>query len=183
MAYVDIPSADLDPESPIDTDLMTALARNPEMIAQGDSAVPNGRRLKGMAQEDATSGNYVEAQTSLVVTVEGGSYAATLAKIFCPRAGNYNVRVELSATSTSGTTTGYAKIYRNGSAVGTERSITTAGGGSPTSNSGSWDEDITVTAGQWLEVYTYNGSNYDYGSTRLTLACANPFIPGRHING
>lgn len=47
-AYVTISSGDLDAESPLDTDLMTALARNPDAYAEDDATCPTFKgRIKG----------------------------------------------------------------------------------------------------------------------------------------
>lgn len=176
-AYVTIASGDLDAESPIDTDLMTALARNPDAIAEGDSSVPDASRVAGKAQKAATTGSYVEASA----TVDLGSLSGTYTKkavIMCPRAGTFNVRLLLSIDAGAGVNI-FGKIYVNGVAVGTERTCSSGGGGSATTSN---DENITVVAGDTIELWAKDDGTTTSGSGTLKVASANPFVPCPHLD-
>lgn len=176
-AYVTIASGDLDAESPIDTDLMTALARNPDAIAEGDSSVPAASRLAGKAQKAATTGSYLDAKA----TVDLGSLSGTYAKkavILATRAGTYKTRILMTITAGAGVNI-YGKIYVNGVAVGTERQCGSGGGGTTSTSN---DEDVTVAAGDTVELWAKDDGSPTSGSGTLILASANPFIPSPHID-
>ena len=85
--------------------------------------------------------NYSQSPAASAYTKVGSDYTVY-------RGGTISTTIELDDTDSSqlGANTLYARVYVNGSAVGTERSITVG-------QSNSWDENITVTRGDSVQFY------------------------------
>lgn len=76
--YVTIASGDLDAESPIDTDLMTALARNPDAYAEDDATCPTfkGRvKASGIESDGSIANVAVASGQTMMVWATGSIYS------------------------------------------------------------------------------------------------------------
>lgn len=160
--FTTLTSSDLDPDSPITTNLANAWYDNPLAIAQGDATVENANRIQPKALADTTSGNY-KAHDSVSTDDVEPSLTTTYAdhsglKLYCPRAGIVNVRLILTVTGGTGASgTAYAKIYVTGVAAGTELSHAAV---HEQTTSSTQDEDITVSAGDTLEIWFKRSSSW-----------------------
>lgn len=145
---------------------MTQLFDNFTAMGSGSSGAP---KVSRSALELYTSGSY-----QIISAVSTGyTLSTTYAKIreaLVPRGGT--ISVEFLFMCASG---GAARVYRNGSAVGTERILT---GGSNGYNSyfveavGSW------SVGDLLQVYAYSPSSVVYAIVNsFNLRVANPISP------
>jgi len=107
--------------------------------------------------------------------------------IFMPRAGTVTTRLYASivyGNDGGGNPTNeyiYARIYKDGGAAGTARSLGGGIGYDRTSNY--WHENISFDAGQRLQIYAYISTNDNgaSGSVKLYVACGNPIISGKYI--
>lgn len=115
---------------------------------QGVSANPIWENVTyGSVAGSYSSGSYLLAQPSsfVVTSGEGSSYQKRV-EMVVPRSGTLTIKFYI--TNSDGSVTQYGKIYRNGVAVGTERSL-----GGP--NTSDFSEDISGwTAGDLLQLYT-----------------------------
>lgn len=125
-------------------------------LASGSVPKFNGTTtfVGGKIVKDYTAGDYKirENPTPVVSGITSTSYTK-IAEIFLPRAGTLRIKFWNFGASTG--QTGFGRIYRNGSAVGTERSTTTTTGIQ-------YSEDISGwAAGDLLQLYakTSNGAD------------------------
>lgn len=96
----------------------------------------------GQSQTNSTS--YVKAKT---ITLTGLNF----------KSGQTQLQIQFQLYVIGASETGYAKIYRNGSPVGTERSITYGGGWA------TFTENLTFVNGDTIELWhhaTLGGANY-----------------------
>lgn len=115
------------------------------------------------------AGTIVEANAPTDVTGGGASPTYVKIKEFSPLLRSGTVTVYFAMAAVSGTA--YGKIYKNGAAAGTERSI--GSGGS------SWSEDISVSAGDVLQIYGHAGDGANKTTiTDFQIRCSNPTVPG-----
>lgn len=99
-----------------------------------------------------TAGNYFIAGPSRFATMTSITSYTKIAEMYIPRSGS--LRIKFSLAGNDGGVTTYGRIYRNGSAVGTER--TQSGAGSLIDQS----EDISGwTAGDLLQLYSKVSAN------------------------
>lgn len=89
------------------------------------------------------------------------SYAYLRGGYICSYGGTVRVKFKLGC-SVSGT--GYAKIYKNGVAVGTERSVV-----NKTSNFTQFTEDIAVSAGDDIQIYAKTSSGAEVYVTDMEI--------------
>ncbi len=120
----------------------------------------------------------VAAGSSSVASAEtarktNSSSYVKLKEIVCPVSGTYTVSFFLG--STSGTATAFGRIYKNGSAFGTERSTTSAS--FPTYGN-NYDENLTFTKGDLIQIYSkISNASYEAGVKNFYLKCAVTFTP------
>lgn len=102
--------------------------------------------------KDYTAGsNLFISSDAVKTTVE--SAATKLKEIVVTRYGTVTVYFELRENSGAGPlATAYGRIYKNGTATGTLRGQIEADGW------GAWSEDITVSPGDLVQIYAYEGS-------------------------
>lgn len=94
-----------------------------------------------------TAGTYLICNISIITSTTATSYTKIL-EVYLPRGGTLTTKFGLSAYS-DGARTGFGRIYRNGSAVGTERSASAAG-----TNWAEFSEDISGwSPGDLLQIY------------------------------
>lgn len=113
-AYVTIASGDLDAESPIDTDLMTALARNPDAYAEDDAACPifKGRYKSTTINESADAS----------VTATGDLTIASISSVAVATGQTMVVSAVVRLTAVDGSGSAVAddiKIKHNGTTLNT----------------------------------------------------------------
>jgi hypothetical protein len=178
-AFVTIAPSDLAPDKPMTTTRALALYGNPQAIAQGDATVVNADRIDPKAVKNSVTGSYRTGEVRGTTLAHGSlttSYAEGGVKIYCPRAGVVNVRMLLTLVSTVGASaTYYAKIYTSGIASGTERELAAVGGGG--TDTASFDEDITVVAGDTIEVWVKKSATFTSvtsAATACSLRVGNP---------
>jgi len=186
-AYSAIADSEIDPESPGTASLFTKLRNNPLAIAEGDATAPeiDGQAITTNTIPGASiidngitasklptpaTGSYRQDQSN-----DGGTTNSTslvkVGEIYCPRAGTYNVRMNLNFSGgKGGGTTGYGRIYVDGVAVGTLRSTT---------SSSTFDEDVTVAAGEVIQIYcrTTNAADDTTGSIIPRVATSTLLFP------
>lgn len=97
----------------------------------------------------AVVGTHVVAKSEAESTQSAGSYTMTK-QIVCGKAGNFTIDFELKAQSTY---TAYGRIYKNGVAVGTERTTTSL-------SYVNFSENISdFVAGDLIQIYCKNSTN------------------------
>ena len=141
---------------------MTNLQADITAFASADSGAP---LLNNQALEAPTNGPYGPGG------VQGGSSSGTtptkITEHMCPIAGDVQIRYQLVRT---GTGFSKARIYKNGSAYGTERSISTS--------SAVYADNVTVAAGDLVQIYLYGsiaGSSQN-GSAVVGQAVADAMV-------
>jgi len=173
-AHIDIADSEIDPESPGTTTVFTKLRDNPIATYEGNNPtkiVYAALNITGgvVASDftDFTTGTYPMAESAGAVS----STNTTMEKykeIYCPTAGTYSVSFDMKATNTGSSVTG--RIYVDDVATGTNR----------TTNSISYvtyTQDITITAGQLIQVYSAGiGTNYVFIKS-FKLSVSNPLNP------
>jgi hypothetical protein len=152
--FTTIPDTDLDADSPITENLMLALRDNPLAIAQGDVSAPK-IALSSLAEKiptsyftNYTSGSWVEAYNHNTYGLTEFPAAPTLftaGRLKMSRSGT--VTSVFTLQGSNGAYIVYGRVYKNGVAVGTTRSVagTTA----------TFTENISVSAGDELQVYIW----------------------------
>lgn len=174
-AYTAIPNADIDPESPITTGLITLLRDNPIAIAEGAAGAP---AITGGSLEDTTtSANHLlEAQKGWSDAT--GPYGMKkIYEIKIGRDGVLGTELYMNNGGGEGAYHSTGQIYINGVAAGTFRD---SGYGI---SSGQWSEDINVVAGDLLQMYiAYNGTSPYSNSGWLRVMLDNPVTSALHYN-
>jgi len=152
MVWTTIPDSDIDPDSPLTTGLMTAYRDNFTALAQGLSGAPSilAAALSDNILTQAKLPAFVAGSNAIALSTAGESTVATsptkLKELFCPANGVINTYFTFTK---SGIGTGYARVYRNGVAVGTTRSGT----------GGSYSEDISgMLIGDLIQLYAWSSA-------------------------
>jgi len=173
-AHVDIADSEIDPESPGTTTVFTKLRDNPIATYEGNNptkivyaALDIEGEIVAADLTNFTSGTHTIAESAAETT--GTHTSMTKVKdIYFPIAGTYSVSFDMKATNTGSPVEG--RIYVDGAAVGTNRS----------SNSAvyiTYTQDITITAGQNIQIYSSGlGTNYVFIKF-FELNVANPLNP------
>jgi len=119
--------------------------------------------------EEATAGDYAELFLSEDQTQTGEtSYTKTVeVKVFRP--GTYRVKFYLRSDVNG--YTAYGRIYVNGVATGTERSVTSDAIGTY------YSEDITVEAGDLIQIYCKSNADKAAIVGRVRICTGNPIRP------
>lgn len=113
-AYVTIASGDLDAESPIDTDLMTALARNPDAYAEDDAACPIFKgRYKSTTIDESADASVTATGDLTIASISSVAVAAGQTMVI-------HAVVRLTTDPTTGTAScDDIKIKHNGTTLAT----------------------------------------------------------------
>lgn len=108
----------------------------------------NPKQVKDNYDLTITGGNtYTSANSSTPVSVPKSQVIYTLTKeILINRSGTYRTAFELFTNGTF-----YGKIYKNGVAIGTERSLT--------NTTTAWTEDFVFAAGDLVQLYTHTDNS------------------------
>ena len=129
---------------------MTNLYSNFTALANGDSGAPS---VQAAAIRDFTSASnaYVIASSSCTHTDTFATWVKGI-EFIMPRGGTISTRLKaLFVDDAGGAASGDLRIYVNGVATGTTRTATTT--------EQTWDEDITVSKGDLLQVYGFIGTS------------------------
>lgn len=146
-AWVTIPDGDIDPDSPITTPLMTALRDNVAATAEGSSGAPAVTPNSCTTHVAAAGAIVVASNADQSVSTTSTTYVK-LIELIIPYGGEFRIDFDLDGNAIAN---GYARIYRNGTAVGTERS---------TANPASFSEDISGwSSGDLLQLYLKHDSD------------------------
>ena len=141
----------------------TTLAATPSAVkAAYDLAAAATTTGEAKLKTGATAGTHYQFVDGVTSPAETTSYAKVIeARMLV--SGTF--RTHLMLRSPSGLGTSYARIYKNGVAVGTARS-----------NSGTWwgtyTEDIAFSVGDLIQVYSYNASSQNTAAVRLSVGAA-----------
>lgn len=168
MAYDAITAGQVDAESPIDTTLMAKIKDN---FDSHETRILNGESGGFPVGAVPAVGDYIVVANDEDQGVDPGTYTKVKETIWKGQAGAF--RIKFSMRSPGGDLL-YGRIYRNGSAIGTERST------SSTSNV-EFSEDISGwNNGDLIQVYIYRaaGTGTCYAS-KLRLCVAAPAIGGQ----
>jgi len=153
-AYNDIADSDVDPESPGTTTTFTRLRDNPIAITEGSSGAP---KIQEAALNDeavtyvklvncayTTDADYgVGSKTN---TTHDTTSWAKFGSITAPVDGYYNARIRLQLDFALPAYYLYGRVYKDGVAYGTERSV--EDGGDTT-----WNESLFFSAGERIQLY------------------------------
>lgn len=102
-----------------------------------------------------TAGDYKVMENPTVLAQTNATSYTKIIEIYIPGSGTLRIKFWLAV---SGAATGYGRIYRNGSAVGTERTLTTSVGTQ-------YSEDISGwTAGDLLQIYSKTSTGAEYAN-------------------
>ena len=171
MAYTEITAGQVDADSPLDATLMGTVKDNfidhEDRIAVGEAG--------GFPFGSPTAGEYIEYHSPVDSAKTGGGIYTTLtpvATIKVGAAGTYRIKF-YAKHDAGGGGVGYAKLYKNGGAIGTERALTTGY---------VWySEDIALAAGDTIEVWGYvtsGGTTIDLTGFRVCVAA--PVLAGAY---
>jgi len=158
MAYVVLATTDRDADSPVTVTMIDALYNNPTAIANGDAGAPQVQTaaiadaaITVPKTEDFASGTQ-GANTMLISgTRISTSWGKIGGDIYIPRAGVIKTRIGVSSTYAG--SNGYGRVYVNGVAVGTTRTVF---GTTRTT----FDENIAVAVGDLVQIYGTGFSTY-----------------------
>lgn len=175
-----IPDSAIDAESPIPGSVLAALRNNPYALFEGNSATklartafPSGAGVPASFFVDATLGDYTERETG---RLESRELSATkVLEWYISRPGSYRV-VTRGATRDAGGWLATWRVYKNGSAAGTERSSSSVVGTTYT------DDLSGLIVGDLVQVYAHTNQVLHPAYVYAALCCSNPMTPGAHYN-
>lgn len=164
--YGTLPTTQIDADSPIIEDTMLKLRDNPLAIAEG---APNAPRNSPLSLQNFSPGNYREGQAveNFLGSADDTSWAK-VGELIMPRPGT--IRTKVTIQNTSSNHVAYARVYLNGVAYGTQRSVS----GSGTS---SWTEDLAVLTNDLIQIYrrVSSGTGTTNMWTWLDIGVSNPY--------
>lgn len=143
--------------------VMSKLVNNNEGTAAGDAWAP---KLRIQAMPAPAVGNAVIREWR-----KHGSYptAYELGRTWpVIVSGTYRTQIILRNHNVSGTL--YGRVYRNGAAYGTERSVTAG-------NSGSWTQDLSFTAGDQIQIYVRHTAGGGSSFCQFRIGVSAPMRP------
>ena len=151
--FVTLPDTDLDANSPITESLMLALRDNPIAISEGDPTAPKIAMaalvpIPPSKIENYVAGSWVEAynhNTYGLTELPATPTLFTAGRLKMSRSGT--VTSVFTLQGSNATYIVYGRVYKNGVAVGTTRSVSGA--------TATFTENIAVTAGDELQVYVW----------------------------
>jgi hypothetical protein len=160
--FTTIPDTDLDADSPITENLMLALRDNPLAIASGDAAAPKiqDEAFTEPPSPPLTAGNNIIFRSSTEKQVIHNSYAVVKI-ISSPGSGTIRTRFQ---ALTGIAEAAAAKIYINGVAAGTARSLT--------NTFLEFTQDFTVSKGDNIEVWTVSTNDNPTTVGLFSIECS-----------
>lgn len=152
-----ITNAEIDVDSPVTQALLTKYRENPKADFEG-----TGTGVSFSALADITPGN-IELDGMQTTQPPTTTYSM-LESFTVYKAGTYRINLFLSAYTAHTT---YARIYLNGTAVGTARSISGA------STFAQYTEDISFSVGDTIEIWGRTSTTgYGVGAVSATICAA-----------
>lgn len=143
--------------------VISKLANNNEGTAAGDMWAP---KLQIYAMPAPSAGNAVIRECRV-----SGSFDTSYQLIRTwPVIVTGTFRTQILLRNHTSTGTLYARVYRNGAAYGTERSI---GAGS----SGSWNQDLSLTAGDSIEIWARHSAGGFNSFMQFRIGVSAPMRP------
>lgn len=162
MAFTALTAAQVDADSPLDSTLFGTMKANFDdhetRIATGEAGgFPVGDNSVTPAKLSAqAAGDYLMINNSALKSTGSTTYAK-VKEIKVAKSGTYRVKFTLTANGGTGPQA-YGRIYKNGAAVGTERTTTT---------SATYSEDISsISAGDLIQIYAKK--TVDTGSAEIS---------------
>jgi len=132
-----------------------------------DTRTPADSSITAAKFPAPTAGDYYLISCSPWYT-SAGSYQL-YAQFYCPKAGAIRTRVGIKAGGAELYV--YARVYKNGSAVGTERN-------SSSGNYSYYNEDFNISAGDLIQLYMYGTGGYGY----MIIGIGNPWFLSPRIS-
>lgn len=121
----------------------------------------------GAIANTVSAGDYIVEYLGFSVSASANIYTKAL-EMAVPYSGTYRITFNLFATSTQ-VNRGFAQIYRNGSAVGTERTV---------GNTTDFSEDISGwTKGDLLQIYIHRASTDTVIIKNAYVKCDSQIVP------
>lgn len=155
-----ITNAEIDVDSPVTEPLLRKYRDNPIADFEGD-----GTGVAFAALADITPGN-IELDGMQPMQPPTTSYSE-LESFTVYKAGTYRVKLFLRAFTAHTT---YARIYRNGTAVGTARSV------SGTGTTADYSEDIAFSVGDTIEIWGRTSTTgYGIGAVAASICAASAY--------
>lgn len=147
----------------VSASLLSKLATNNEATANGDNFAP---KLRIQAMPAPSAGNAVirEWRCSGFTNT---SYALGISFPVIV-SGTYRTQILLRNNEESGTF--YGRVYRNGAAYGTERSVAAGA-------SNSWTQDLSFTAGDQIQIYTRHTGGGTFSFAQFRIGVSHPMRP------
>ncbi len=142
--------------------VISKLANNNEGTAAGDMWAP---KLQIVAMPAPAAGNAVIREFRKNIFPVSYELCRTWPVIVT---GTFRTQILLRNHDSSGTL--YARVYRNGAAYGTERSV---GAGA----SGSWNQDLSFTAGDSIEIWARHSAAGFYSFMQFRIGVSAPMRP------
>lgn len=171
MAYSPLSDAEIKAGvASVSSSVISKLANNIEEIAIGGSGAP---RLRIRALPAPTAGNAVirEWRTSNGNETTSDILNSTYT-VHCvwPVVVSGSFRFRLTMTNNANSGTMYGRIYRNGTAYGTERSV-------GANSTGTWTQDLSFDAGDQIRLYLRHTGQTTFNYAEFKAGVANPMRP------
>ena len=159
MSYSAIANSEIDASSPLTETLMTKIRDNIEGHNHSEATTTD---IVNAGLQAYTAGDYLIQSNDTERSTTSGSYVK-LKEIKVLRAGAYRIKFDIKA---DGASTAYGRIYKNGSAVGTERS-TMLTGDDP------YSEDISsIVSGDLIQIYCKQSGGTNAYVNDFRIYCA-----------
>lgn len=144
MAYIAITDGEIDASSPIDETLMTKIRNNIEGHNHSEATTTD---IVNAGLQAYTAGDYLIQSNDTERNTSSTSYVK-VKEIKILRAGGYRIKFDIK--NNGGASSAYGRIYKNGVAIGTERTTTS-------STDVNYSEDITgFVSGDLIQIYAKN---------------------------
>jgi hypothetical protein len=150
----------------------------PATVALSNKTQIDGLDGSGLININKAAGSVVIASETIVTSAGGATHTAsdsvwTKKKEILYKDVAGTITVSITAyQATNNTSSTRARIYKNGSAVGVERTITWSDTGGAT-----WSENFSVVANDLIQVYLFDGAGRTAVLTAFTLRYAKVFSP------
>jgi len=135
---------------------LRTLGNGAQQAAPGNNPVPSDGSITPAKLADAVAGDTCLVYNDGTEYTTDSNVYVSVAQVVAPRGGAFRIKFDLHG---SGISYGYAKIYRNGSPVGTQRAS-----GYNNAVYATWSEDISGwSSGDLVQIYAYKYSVYGSG--------------------
>lgn len=143
--------------------LMSKLVNNNEGTAAGDNWAP---KLRIQALPGPSAGNAVIREFRQSTGIPSTYTLAVTYPVII--SGTYRTQILLRNYENSGVL--YGRVYRNGAAYGTERSIAA-------NTNGAWTQDLSFTAGDQIQFYIRHTGAGTYSFAQFRIGVSHPMRP------